>query len=408
MYFSRKPLSVVKSALQDNAGISTATLGALDTAFLAAYAVGQLTLPALGARYGNKRMLVVSLAVTGVCAMAFGYIEAAWAMVAVWALCGFAQSPAYPLHVATLSPWFPPWRRGTAMGVWATSQQVGGVMSTAVAAFLMGAVGHRYALSMPATLTLAAAAALAVGLREFPTDANCPTYGGAKVSVNKRGLAEEDAGVSWREVLEIPRMKALMASYFCVKIVRYTLIFWLPFFLVRHCGMEAAVAGYMSCAFDVGGIAGGLATGVLCDRYFRGRRTQLGAYMCVFLAVVMAGYVHLSTMGANLNMAAMALIGFLVSGPDALLGSAAIADTCEDAGYGQEVLSTAGGLVNGMGSLGAVLQGALTAYIAQEHGWGALFACLTVLSLASVACLQAATPPRVERGRFNWSTVSPF
>ena len=61
-----------------------------------------------------------------------------------------------------------------------------------------------------------------------------------------------------------------------------------------------------------------------------------------------------------------------------------------------------------MGSLGAVLQGALTAYIAQEHGWGALFACLTVLSLASVACLQAATPPRVERGRFNWSTVSPF
>jgi len=87
----------------------------------------------------------------------------------------------------------------------------------------------------------------------------------------------------------------------------------------------------------------------------------------------------------------MGLIGFLVAGPDAMLGSTAVADCCEQAGYGQEVLGTAAGVVNGMGSIGAVLQGALTALIAEKYGWGALFVTLAVLSALSVVSLLAAT-----------------
>uniref|UniRef100_A0A7R9TX90 Major facilitator superfamily (MFS) profile domain-containing protein n=1 Tax=Prasinoderma coloniale TaxID=156133 RepID=A0A7R9TX90_9VIRI len=400
VYFSRKPLSVVKSAMQDGAGVSTATLGALDTAFLASYAVGQLVLPSLGDRFGTKRILVASLALTGACALAFGQLHAAWAMVLVWSLCGLAQSTAYPLHVSALSPWFPSNRRGMALGVWATSQQAGGVLSTACAALLMGALGWRAALSLPALVTLAAAVALVVWHTERPESAGCRSYGASKRAAPPAGSTAEDgagasgAQVSMREVLAIPRMKALMASYFCVKIIRYTLVFWLPFFLAKQCGFTTASAGYMSCAFDLGGIAGGLATGFLCDKFFPKRRTELGAIMCAGLAAVTAVYLPLSSMGTVLNLVGMTIIGFLVAGPDALLGSAAVADACEESGYGQDVLSTAGGLVNGAGSVGAVLQGALTAWVAQTYGWGALFACLSLLSVASVGCLLAATPPR--------------
>jgi len=174
--------------------------------------------------------------------------------------------------------------------------------------------------------------------------------------------------------------------------VRYCLIFWLPFYLARECGMGVAAAGYMSCLFDLGGVAGGIATGVLGDKYFPGRRTVLGAYMCAALALAVLFYQSASQMNALVNGLVMTLIGVLVAGPDALLGSSSIADTCEAAGYGAEVLGTASGLVNGAGSVGAVLQGALTAWIASTYGWGALFGTLAVMCVLSVGTLLASVP----------------
>jgi len=118
---------------------------------------------------------------------------------------------------------------------------------------------------------------------------------------------------------------------------------------------------------------------------------MLGAIFCAILTFAIGGYQTACGMGIWANALCMALIGFLVAGPDALLGSTAIADCCEQAGYGEEVLGTAAGIVNGMGSIGAVLQGTLTAYIAEKYGWGALFCTLAVLSALSVVSLLAAT-----------------
>jgi sugar phosphate permease len=47
-----------------------------------------------------------------------------------------------------------------------------------------------------------------------------------------------------------------------------------------------------------------------------------------------------------------------------------------------------------MGSLGAVLQGALTALIAEKYGWGALFVTLAVLSALSIVTMLASTNPK--------------
>jgi|TARA_B110000977_G_C10602725_1_gene308890 sugar phosphate permease len=114
--------------------------------------------------------------------------------------------------------------------------------------------------------------------------------------------------------------------------------------------------------------------------------------MCAALAIAVLFYQQASQMGPVINGLVMATIGLLVAGPDALLGSSSIADTCEAAGYGGEVLGTASGLVNGAGSVGAVLQGALTAWIASTYGWGALFGTLAVMCVLSVGTLLLSVP----------------
>ena len=60
--------------------------------------------------------------------------------------------------------------------------------------------------------------------------------------------------------------------------------------------------------------------------------------MCVGLTAAVLCYETATGYGMVANGVTMAVIGMLVAGPDALLGSSAIADTCEAAGYGSEVL----------------------------------------------------------------------
>ena len=399
IYFVRKPLSVVKAPMQDALGLSTGAIAGIDSAFLGLYAVGQLLLPSLGDRLGAKKMLVVGFATSAAAVASFAFASDPALLAVAWGVNGVAQSLAYPLHVKVLTPWFSPTQRGTAMGLWATSQQVGGVLSTALAAFLLGVAGWRFAVVGPAALTCVAAVALTRVTIDPPwcaLQAKVVTDDSEDSAATKKDVAVGDCDwrppAGMREVLRIPKLAALMASYFFVKIVRYCLIFWLPFYLARECGMGVAAAGYMSCLFDLGGVAGGVATGVLGDRHFPGRRTVLGAYMCAALALAVLCYQSASQMSVVVNGAVMTVIGALVAGPDALLGSSSIADTCEAAGYGTEVLGTASGLVNGAGSVGAVLQGALTAWIASTYGWGALFGTLAVMCALAVGTLLASVP----------------
>jgi sugar phosphate permease len=65
IYFVRKPFSVVKAPMQDALGLSMNTVAGIDSAFLGLYALGQLTLPALGDKLGARKMLV-GLALPGV------------------------------------------------------------------------------------------------------------------------------------------------------------------------------------------------------------------------------------------------------------------------------------------------------------------------------------------------------
>lgn len=348
-------------------------------------------MPALGDRLGARKMLVVGYLISAVACLLFGVTSNPMLLALAWGINGLAQSVAYPLHVKILNPWFRPTERGTAMGLWATSQQVGGVLSTALAAFLLGVAGWRFAIFAPAAFVVVSAAMLMF----VPVDPPwCKTEKAKSNDGEDLVVGDCDAKPppGMLEVLRIPKLGMLMASYFFVKIVRYCLIFWLPFYLARECGMAVGVAGYMSCIFDLGGVAGGIATGIVCDKYFAGRRTILGAGMCVALTVAILCYQRASGMGMVTNGAVMGIIGLLVAGPDALLGSSSISDTCEAAGYGSEVMGTASGLVNGAGSVGAVLQGALTAFIADRYGWGALFNTLAAMSAIAVVTLLAAVP----------------
>lgn len=128
LYFTRKPLSVVKEEIRMELGVSTFVLGLMDTAFLGCYAVGQLLMPICVAKISGQRLnllIVCSFMGSFVAAFAFGCSSSSVWFVAVWGLNGLMHSPVFPIFIKVLSPEVSPKARGSVMGLWTTSQQLG-------------------------------------------------------------------------------------------------------------------------------------------------------------------------------------------------------------------------------------------------------------------------------------------
>eukprot|EP01051_Picozoa_sp_SAG22_P017739 SAG22_NODE_2808_length_2191_cov_1.463671_5_plen_178_part_01 len=151
LYLGRKPLSVTKAAM----GLPTATLGNMDTAFLAAYAVGQLFLSSCSAKASAPAGLAACYAGCALALLGFAYVEDDTARTCLWGFNGLCQALCFPLCVRALAPHLPPASRGKLMGVWTTSQAIGGVLANSFAAAAMGRFGWRAAFAPGPALLLA-------------------------------------------------------------------------------------------------------------------------------------------------------------------------------------------------------------------------------------------------------------
>jgi sugar phosphate permease len=125
-----------------------------------------------------------------------------------------------------------------------------------------------------------------------------------------------------------------------------------------------------------------LTIGWLSDRTFRGERLKVGMGALVGLAVALPAYGLLADCGVVWNALALAAVGFLLFGPDSLLSATA----AQDLG-GKSEAGTAAGVINGMGSVGAVFSAALAAYVSKYLGWPSLYALLGGGALLSAAIL---------------------
>ena len=81
-----------------------------------------------------------------------------------------------------------------------------------------------------------------------------------------------------------------------------------------------------------------------------------------------------------------AMVGFFFFGCDTLMTGATLQDLAERL----EIPAHAGsisGFVGGIGSIGAILQGPVTAYLATNYGWSSVFYFLIVLSGIAIAAM---------------------
>lgn len=614
IYITRKNLSLVKTLIQEDIGLSTYFLGAIDSLFLTTYAVLQIFLPSLSDLYGARPLLLCSFFGASICSFVFSLSDTPQAFLLAWCIEGVAHASIFPVFIKTLSSWNQPFpssqimspstarrhdnKNDCVLGVWTTSQQVGGILATTVAAYfstMPNGSGWRNSFRAAGAITAAMACILyfffiepsetyaklsqtgpraltssnqtvapinnldvekapngfspeaskkesldcsenitglaaSVSPREgmdtsssfqnnsdhknfakngkySPTDngefrtsiapplrlklrnsASVESLTAGLENTSQRGfnksefmLSHEKSSVATAssaqdfqqieledfsnqnvgvldgthnsnitksqslsigtdrrqtaitcprtrltllQVMMLPGLLPCGMAYFCVKVVRYAFLFWLPFFLITEMHFAPAAGGYSSMLFEVGGVAGALLSGFIINGLFRGRRLTAAATMCVLAGICLScfGYFNkqfvsapglllhdegsslydgshvgrdgsiketATTVPKLLILIVATLVGFLVAVPDSILGATAATHLCETSGVkgAETALSTATGIVNGLGALGGVAQSYLIATVAETCGWSAVFMFLGGFALTGALCL---------------------
>jgi sugar phosphate permease len=360
-YLCRKNFSVLMPYLKTEAGWTTAGLADVLFAYSLCYAVGQFVMGWLADRMGARRTVTLGSLVSAACSLATA--PGLW-LTPVQAVNGLAQASGWPGLLKMTRDWFPARSRGVVMAWWGTHLVVGGFVATNLAAFAARADWRRGAW-VPAVVLMAISLVFAAGARDGAAHTTTATARGPLV-------------------LNAPLL-AISAMYFCVKLLRYSFLFWLPLYLHEHLRYAPETAGYASSLFELVGFGGVLAAGYLSDYAARGARFPVGAAFMAALAGLCAAYPALSSFSPAANLLGIGLIGAFTFGPDTLMAGSATQEVVPP-----ESTGSAGGFVNGVGSAGQVLSPYVVSWVSGRFGWDALFWVLAAIALAGAAILALA------------------
>jgi sugar phosphate permease len=380
-YFTRQNYSVAKSSLD----LGKEELRVIETAYLAAYAIGQFVMGSLADRVGPRRLLAVGMGATAVLSVVLGLSDLFAVFLIAYGLNGLAQASGWPANGGAMAAWFSSRERGEVMGYWGTCYQFGPLAATALASVLLATFGWRGAFFGPALWVGVVAVAVLLWLRDRPSDEGFrdpDVAPGAEATARDRAERRALYRQAWPKVVRNPMTWFMGANYFCIKLTRYSLMFWLPFYLSEELGFDRVTAGWMSTSFFIGGIAGVVGSGLLADRVFGRRRIGVAAGMTALLALALGLYGSVGADSVALNFAVMMLVGMLLYGPDALVSGA----VAQDLG-GPHAAALGCGMINGIGSVGAIAQGLVTTTVSAAYGWDALFVVFQLLAVVATLTL---------------------
>ena len=195
-YIDRQTVSVLKTSISQDLGLSNADYAAMQNSFLLFYGISQMVSGRLYDVIGTRLGFVFSIVVWSLAALAHATARTATAFGVFRAALGFGEAGNWPGAAKVVGEWFPVRERALGMGIFNTGAAVGGALSPPIIAWLATAYGWRmtFVLTGAARLRLARAVARAV------PDAGAASvdHRGANARTSSMAPPPTAAGPAWR------------------------------------------------------------------------------------------------------------------------------------------------------------------------------------------------------------------
>jgi phosphoglycerate transporter family protein len=381
-YLIRQNFSLAIPFMQSELGYSKTQIGAVLSMYAVIYGLGKGLSGLFGDRSNARYFMTFGLVMSAVMNLFMGFSSTLYYFILFWSLNAVFQSMGWPPCARLLTHWFSPREIGTKWALWNSSQQIGAAIILILGTFLIEHYGWRYTFFVPAIICFVLGIFLINRLRDTPQSLGLPPIEEHHGLVKPSDAVEEEERLSMREILFERVMKNKLVWYvslanFFVYIVRMSVFNWAPTFLKEFKGSSIALAGWQTATYDIAGIFGGIIAGMLSDKFFRGYRGRVGA---IFMAILCVAIVILwqSPKGATiLHFVCMVLIGFLVTGPQILVGVAASDFSSKKAA------GAASGFTGTFGYLGTAVTGVGIGAIVDYYSWDYAFLFVAISAVLS-------------------------
>ncbi|CAK8694883.1 glucose-6-phosphate exchanger SLC37A2-like [Clavelina lepadiformis] len=422
--------------------------GDLDYAFLFTYAIGMFISGMIAERMSLRYFLSIGMIFTGLFTSMFGMgyyfnIHVLSFYIFSQILNGAFSTTGWPAVVACMGNWFGKEKRGLIMGVWNSHTSFGNIFGSLIASAF---VSYNWGLSfiVPGCIIGGIGVITFFTLIDSPEDVTGEasyhflsnedeeSSEGSMVNTNSDDnirqqyntvedisnanissgtkpyvTTEENKPIGFIGALKIPGVIEFALCLLFAKLVSYTFLFWLPFYIKKTSTFTTQASGIISTLFDVGGIFGGITAGVVSD-HTGGRATTCGVMLLIGAGMM---YVFNACGSSSLALFIVLLLitGAFVNGPYALITTAVSADlgTHPVLKGNAKALSTVTAIIDGTGSIGAAIGPFLTGLISPS-GWQNVFWMLIAANIAATLLLSRLMIKEINCWRVNGVGTSDY
>ena len=367
-YLVRLNFSMVIPSLIADFGYSKAALGTAITAFSIVYGIGKFLNGYLSDRSNARYFMAAGLAASGLLSILMGLSYGLMGFIVLYGLAGWFQAMGWPPSARMITHWFTSKELGTKWAYASSGHQIGGAVIVVLAGYLIPLYGWQSAFFIPGMIAISMALFLLNRLRDNPGDVGLPPVETYKGDVLEKASYDR---ISWKDIrgliLKNKYLWYVAFANMCLYIVRLGVLSWAPTFLQEMKGMDLTKVGWQIAAYDIIGIAGGVIAGRLSDQYFGGKRGPVGVLFMVLLSMALFYFWRIPADHYALNTLAMMIVGFLVYGPQILVGVAS-------ADFGSKrAVGIANGFASSFAYIGVALCGTPLGYLTDQWGWDAGF-----------------------------------
>jgi MFS transporter, AAHS family, 4-hydroxybenzoate transporter len=329
-------------------GIDRSRLGPLLSASLVGILVGSTLVAPLGDRFGRKRIVVSASAAFGLLSLLAANAASIEQLVGLRFLIGIGLGAVMPNGLALAGEMFSQRRHASMIALAGIGITMGGVMAGVAAARLLPVYGWRGLFVAGGILPLVIAAVVALLLKE-PAAAQQLRVGSE--GGHRRGSVAAILSPALRSTTI-----TIWLIFVGVLLNVHLLSSWIPL-LMKESGLSTAGAAWVTAAFHMGGVLGGVCASLALAR--GGWRTV--AAFAAGAAVTMAILALINTTAAG-SIALIVVAGFCMTGTqNAINGSAGGA-------YPIQHRATGLGWALGIGRLGSII-GPLVGALAAVLDW---------------------------------------
>ncbi len=385
-YFTRKSFTFAMPSLMRDLGLDKGELGILASILSISYGISKFASGLIGDRSNPRYFMAFGLILTGISNICFGLSSSLIFFAIFWGLNGWFQGFGWPGCARLLTHWYSQSERGRWWSFWNTSTNVGGALIPVITAFFAQFFGWRVAMFFPGVLSILGGLFLINRLCDTPQSLGLPPiekfrndYPTKKYSSQERELSVRE--ILFEYVLTNPFIWILGISYFFVYIIRIAVNDWTVLYLVEAKGYSQIGAGGIVFWFEIGGIFGGLVAGWASDKIFKGRRGPINVIFCLLITGAITLFWKNVGLHPIIDSAMLFSIGFLIFGPQMLIGMASAELSHKKAA------ASASGFTGWIAYLGAAFAGYPLGKITQEYGWEGFFLTLTICAVAATLLL---------------------